>query len=149
MGRRSSRWVPVLALLIVQGCMHEPAAQQPPVQPVVAPPTQSETRALLESNQFAELDRRFSAVQRNYKDGSISDEDLRAAFRAFYPTDAALEHKYTAWIAHFPKSYVARLARAIYYVWVGRERRGGNVISERVRSSFVVWKPPSLRPPRI
>jgi tetratricopeptide (TPR) repeat protein len=130
MGRRSSRWVPVLALLIVQGCMHEPPAQQPPVQPVVAPPTQSETRALLDSNQFAELDRRFSAVQRNYKDGSISDEDLRAAFRAFYPTDAALEQKYTAWIAQFPKSYVARLARAIYYVWVGRERRGGNVISE-------------------
>ena len=130
MGRRSSRWVPVLALLIVQGCMHEPPAHQAPVQPVVAPPTQSETRALLDSNQFAELDRRFSAVQRNYKDGSISDEDLRAAFRAFYPTDAALEQKYNAWIAQFPKSYVARLARAIYYVKVGQERRGGNVISE-------------------
>jgi tetratricopeptide (TPR) repeat protein len=130
MGRRSSRWLPVLALLIVQGCMHEPPARQAPVQPVVAPPTQSETRALLDSNQFAELDRRFSAVQRNYKDGSISDEDLRTAFRAFYPTDAALEQKYTAWIAQFPKSYVARLARAIYYVKVGQKRRGENFISD-------------------
>lgn len=130
MGRSSLRWVPVLALLIVQGCMHEPPAQRAPVQPVVAPPTQSETRALFDSNQFAELDRRFSAVQRNYKDGSISDEDLRTAFRAFYPTDAALEQKYTAWIAQFPKSYVARLARAIYYVKVGQKRRGGNFISD-------------------
>lgn len=86
MGKRSSRWVPVLALLIVQGCMHEPPAQQAPVQPVVAPHTQSETRALLDSNQFAGLDRRFSAVQRNYREGFISDEDLRAAFRALMNT---------------------------------------------------------------
>jgi hypothetical protein len=111
MGRGSSRWVPVLALLIAQGCTREHAAQRVPAESVVAPPTQSETRALLDSSQYAELERRFSALQRNYKKGSITDEDLRAAFRVFYPTDATLEQEYTAWIAQFPKSYVARLAR--------------------------------------
>jgi Ca2+-binding EF-hand superfamily protein len=89
----------VLALLMTQGCMREHAAQRASTESVVAPPTQSETRALLDSSQYAELDRRFSALQRNYKDGSITDEDLRAAFRAFYPTDETLEQKYTAWIA--------------------------------------------------
>jgi hypothetical protein len=129
MGRGSLRWVPVLALLMAQGCMREHAAQRASTESVVAPPTQSETRALLDSSQYAELDRRFSALQRNYKDGSITDENLRAAFRAFYPTDETLEQKYTAWIAQFSKSYVARLARAIYYVKVGEKWRGGNYIS--------------------
>jgi tetratricopeptide (TPR) repeat protein len=120
----------MLALLIAQGCTREPPSRQDSVPPVVAPPTQSEARLLLDSNQFAELDRRFSAVQRNYKDRSITDEDLKVAFRAFYPTDVALEQNYSAWIAQFPKSYVARLARAIYYVKVGEKRRGGAFISE-------------------
>jgi tetratricopeptide (TPR) repeat protein len=129
MGRGSLRWALALTLLIAQGCALEPQSRQGSAQPVVAPLTQTETRALLDSNQFAELDRRFSAMQRSYRDGSIADEDLRAAFRAFYPTDAALEQKYAAWIAQFPKSYVARLARGIYYKKVGMEKRGSNFIS--------------------
>ena len=86
MGRGSLRWVLMLALLIAQGCTREPPSRQDSVPPVVAPPTQSEARLLLDSNQFAELDRRFSAVQRNYREGFISDEDLRAAFRALMNT---------------------------------------------------------------
>jgi TPR repeat protein len=84
---------------------------------------------LLSSNQYAELERRFSAIQLGYEHGAITDENLRAAFRAFYGTDAALEPKYDAWVAQFPKSYVARLARGIYYKKVGEERRGSNFIS--------------------
>ena len=51
--------------------------------------------------------------------------------------DAALEPKYTAWIAQFPKSYVAHLARAIYYKKLGQESRGtdsiANTTDEQVR----------------
>jgi tetratricopeptide (TPR) repeat protein len=130
MGGGSLRWVLALTLLIAQGCAPpERQSRQGSTQPVVAPLTQKETRALLDSNQFAELDRRFSAMQRGYRAGSITDEDLRAAFRAFYPTDAALEQKYTAWIAQSPKSYVARLARGIYYKKVGMGKRGSDSIS--------------------
>jgi tetratricopeptide (TPR) repeat protein len=85
--------------------------------------------ALLNSNQFPELEQRFSALQRDYKDGVITDEGLRAAFRVFYPTDAALEPRYNAWVAQFPKSYVAHLARGIYYKKVAEERRGDEFIS--------------------
>jgi len=53
--------------------------------------------ALLNSNEFPELDRRFSALQRDYKNGALTDESLRAAFRVFYATDGALELKYDAW----------------------------------------------------
>jgi len=137
MGRGSLRWLLALALLSAQGCAPELQSRQGSVQPVVAPLTQEETRALLDSNQFAELDRRFSALQRSYRDGFITDEDLRTAFRVFYPTDAVLEQKYTAWVAQYPKSYVARLARGIYYKKVGAAKRGsdsiGNTTEEQVR----------------
>jgi len=128
----SLRALTLLTLLILQGCSTGQHGSGPPVQVVstqVTAPTQKEARALLDANQFAELDRRFSEIQRNYKAGSITDEDLRAAFRAFYQTDPTLEQKYTAWIAQFPKSYVARLARSIYYSKVGQLRRGGESIS--------------------
>lgn len=132
MGQGTLRWSLVLALLFVHGCASDgkplPSTQDQPPAAALAPPTQSETRALLNSNQFPELDRRFSLIQRNYKNGAITDEDLRAAFRVFYATDAALEPKYDAWVAQFPKSYVARLARGIYYKKVGRERRGSDSI---------------------
>ena len=113
----------VLALVLVSLCSGL-RAESP------TPPTQSETLDLLAREQFSELDQRYGAIQQAYKDGRISDEDLRAAFRAFYATDAALEPKYKAWIQHSPKSYVAHLARGIYFKKVGGERRGGKFISE-------------------
>jgi tetratricopeptide (TPR) repeat protein len=123
----------VLALLVIQSCTYAqkplPPAPDLHVPASLTPPTQSETLALLNSNQFEELDQRFAAIQRDYKNGAISDEKLRAAFRVFYSTDEALEPKYDAWVARFPKSYVALLARGIYYKKVGMERRGGDFIA--------------------
>ena len=136
MGRGSLRLVLALTMLVAHGCARDLQSRQNSVHPPVVPLTQAETRELLDSNQFAELDRRFSAVQRGYRDGSITDEDLRAAFRVFYPTNAALEQKYTAWIAQYPKSYVARLARGINYKKVGMERRGGNSISNTTEAQL-------------
>jgi tetratricopeptide (TPR) repeat protein len=127
----------VLILVIMQGCL--PRLQTQPNAPAASlqPPSQSETRALLDANRFAELDQRFSAIQQGYKNGSVTDVELRDAFRVFYPTDAALEPEYTAWITQFPKSYVAHLARAIYYKKVGQESRGtdsiANTTDEQVR----------------
>ena len=89
-----------------------------------------DTLSLLATHRFAELDLRYGAIQRQYKDGKISDEDLRAAFRVFYATEAALEPHYAAWVRESPKSYVAHLARGIYYKRVAAERRGGKFISE-------------------
>ena len=95
-----------------------------------APPTQVEVLAMLSSHQFAELDRRFTDIHHSYKTGLITDEDLRADFRVFYPTDAALEPMYALWVQQMPKSYVAHLARGIYYKKLGLDRRGTRYISE-------------------
>jgi Domain of unknown function (DUF4034) len=93
-------------------------------------PSQGEALELLSGNQFPELDRRYSAIQSAYEEGTISDEDLRAAFRVFYSTDAALDAQYLAWVKHSPNSYVAHLARGIYYKKVGQERRGDKLTGE-------------------
>lgn len=95
---------------------------------------------LLKSNEFAKLDGQYSALQRKYEKGSITEGNLRDAFRVFYPTDVALATKYDQWIGQFPKSYVAHLARAIYYRKVGEEKRGGAYIENTSEDQIVGMK---------
>jgi tetratricopeptide (TPR) repeat protein len=85
---------------------------------------------MLRSERFQELDSDYSALQLKFERGKISEEDLRVAFRVFYPTDRNLAAKFDGWVSAYPKSYVARLARAIYNKKVGFEDRGENFISE-------------------
>ena len=99
-------------------------------------PSESEAIEMLGRGQFTELDRRYSDIQAAYKSGSISDEELRAAFRVFYTTNGALEAKYDAWIQQLPQSYVAHLARGIYHKKVGQERRGGKFIGETTQAQL-------------
>ena len=87
-------------------------------------PSQNEALGLLSDNQFAELDRRYSAIHSAYKAGEISDVDLRAAFRVFYSTDPELDAHYRAWTRQSPKSYVAHLARGVYFKKLGQEILG-------------------------
>lgn len=56
--------------------------------------SQVETLGLLRSREFRKVDQYFSAVQTSFDKGFITDEELRAAFRAFYATDADLEAQY-------------------------------------------------------
>jgi hypothetical protein len=121
MSRKTLQLISVLIALTVGGCT-TPVAQ--------APLTEREALALLTSQQFDALDRHFSAVQRGYRTGAISEEGLRAAFRVFYATDPALEPKYNLWVESFPRSYVAHLARGIHYKKVGLERRGPQPFSQ-------------------
>lgn len=60
----------------------------------------------------------------------MTDTELRAVLREFYDTDPALGPKYDAWVAKFSNSYVAHLARGIYYARVGGDRRGVKSIDE-------------------
>src|SRR5262245_51936047 len=78
-------------------------------------PTKVETRQLLQTGHFDLLDQRYGEIQTEYDNGVISDVDLRAAFRTFYDPDPALERWFEAWTKHSPNSYVAHLARGIYY----------------------------------
>jgi tetratricopeptide (TPR) repeat protein len=142
---KGSMWlslVVVPSLVLLQGC--EPHWNPPPVsgspatghapRPLSSKPlAESDVLELLASNQFAVLDEHFSSIQAEYVDGALSDEDLRNAFRVFYATATALAPKYDAWVEQFPGSYVAHLARGIYYKKLGQELRGDDFI---VNTSF-------------
>jgi tetratricopeptide (TPR) repeat protein len=93
-------------------------------------PSPNDLQTLFRAERFDELEQSLSALQRRYEEGAISDEDLRNAYRAFYPTDPQLEAKYSSWIEQFPKSYAAHLARAVYYRQVASEQRGGAFIDK-------------------
>jgi hypothetical protein len=128
------RWCAALGLMLMQACVQtNPVSSSERAAP---PPSLSETLTLLNTERFAELDARFSAIQANYRNNVISDEQLRNAFRVFYDTDLALEVRYDAWVGKFPKSYVAHLARGVYYRKTGQNRRGGEFIANTTDSQL-------------
>jgi hypothetical protein len=87
-------------------------------------PSAPVARELLLADRFDELDQQFSAAQNAYRSGIATDQELRVAIREFYDTDPALGPKYDAWAAKFPNSYIAHLARGVYYTHVGSALRG-------------------------
>lgn len=89
-----------------------------------------QTVGMVRAGQFAELDRDYAATQAAYDKGSISDERLRAAFRHFYDSSPDLAPRYESWVRGMPDSYVAHLARAIYYLRVGEQSRGNRFIAD-------------------
>jgi tetratricopeptide (TPR) repeat protein len=123
-------WCASLALVIMQGCAPQTKDSLHHTISSTPPPSQLETLALLTGGRFAELDARFSAVQADYRNNVISDEQLRYTFRVFYVIEPALRVDYDAWVAKFPNSYVAHVARGIYYERIGEKRRGDKFISD-------------------
>ncbi|HEX9138364.1 MAG TPA: DUF4034 domain-containing protein [Steroidobacteraceae bacterium] len=91
-----------------------------------APPTDEETIALLMTDNFADLEQRYGAIQSAYREGRISEIDLRADFRTFLFTDESLSAHYEAWVWHSPGSYVAHLARGIYYKKIAQSHLSEN-----------------------
>jgi hypothetical protein len=87
-------------------------------------------KQLLNSNRFDELGTLFSVVQQKYDAGSINEQDLQSTFSAFYATDPGLAPKFDSWIAKYPQSYVAHLARGIYYKRVGLKQRAEDSIED-------------------
>jgi tetratricopeptide (TPR) repeat protein len=100
------------------------------------PPSATEVVSLLSNRQYSELDRRLSLAQQAYDRGAINDEQLREVFRSFYFTDPSFAPNFDEWVAQFPRSYVAHLARGIYYKHVGAEARGPASASETSREQF-------------
>jgi beta-lactamase regulating signal transducer with metallopeptidase domain len=83
-----------------------------------------ELRDLLMQSQFAELDRRMNGYQGGYKSHVLNEDALLRAFAAFDVADPALEPKLNGWVAAFPRSYAAHLARGGYYFVCGTQTRG-------------------------
>ena len=122
----------LLAASVISGCGQNAAT---PAQAPTAV-SKSQTSSMLRSQQYQELERRYSALQVSFKNGQMTGDDLRAAFRDFYPTDPDLAARLDAWVAQFPESYVARVARGIYYKKVGFETRGTDYIQNTSQSQI-------------
>lgn len=109
---RQVKRVRALGLMIVAallGCASNAALTGPGL-------SAQQTVAMVRGRQFAALDRHYAAIQAGYERGSVSDEKLRAEFRNFYDSSPDLASQYESWVTEMPDSYVAHLARAIYYL---------------------------------
>ena len=102
--------------------------------------SQTEVRTLLLKGEFSTLDQRFGNLQSAYTAGTLSEDELRSAFRVFYDSDAALKTAFERWVAQSPKSYVAHLARGIYYKNVGTKQRGSAWASNTSEKQFAAMK---------
>jgi len=71
---------------------------------ISASDTTPDATGLLQKGDFQHLEQYFSGVQSRFRGGQASAEELRNAFRAFYPTDRSLAPKYDAWVSRYPKS---------------------------------------------
>ena len=94
------------------------AQQQEVVQSI------SHTQQLLRQGSYAQLDERMNDCQTAYRRGALADTSLLQEFYAFTLADPALEPNLDAWVAAYPTSYAARLARGIHYFGAGVQTRG-------------------------
>lgn len=102
------RWFAVL-LLLVSSARAFAAATLDPIPHLL-------------SADYAQVERIMQAVQDDYKRDVITDEELLAAFRPFYFLEQSQARHLDQWVERYPKSYVARLARGIYYKHLGFNR---------------------------
>src|SRR5687768_10023043 len=63
---------------------------------------QVDALTLLESKNYAALERHYAARQKSYEDGAIVEETLYDDFRALYKDSAANEQYFDGWVSAFP-----------------------------------------------
>lgn len=96
----------------------------------------AELRAMLYGGRYAELDASLSAYQERYRKGEIDDEQAFEPFGALTVIDSDLRGRYDEWIAQYPRSYAARLARGFYLSGLGYAARGQNYASATTPYQF-------------
>lgn len=133
--RRIHRSIPYWTLLVIVlvGC----ASVSPPVEVtkrgwILELPEEERVavRSLLRSQQFEQLDKRFQHLQVQYEQGRIDDRSLMLEYQGFYNSSPENEPFLTEWVTAHPTSYVARVARGIYYARVAIHRRGERFVNE-------------------
>ena len=92
--------------------------------------------ALLNRSDYAGLDARLSLAQSSYRAGTINDVKLQQSFLQLCDNDPHLKAKYDAWVAAFPNSYVAHLARGNYLRNQGWQARGDGYADETGADRF-------------
>jgi len=75
---------------------------------------------LLDRGNYGRLDAYLLDLQAGYERGELAESQLEYAFDAFASANPDLEPRLTSWIERRPNSFAARLARATYYLHLGR-----------------------------
>jgi Tfp pilus assembly protein PilF len=110
------------------------AAEKPKL--VALDPVQREVLALVERRDLAGLERVLSERQAAFERDAAESAKLENAFRAFGKLERSAEPVLDDWVAKSPSSYVARVARASYYLSQGLEARGSDFIGETADESL-------------
>ncbi len=114
------------------------------VPPAVADQASSSPYTELRAGRVAELDARLNGLQTAFeRDERAGDDALQAAFGAFdnLPRNAQeTEENLAQWIARYPRSYAARLARGIYRFQRGLDARGEKSAKETPPESFEMMR---------
>lgn len=94
-------------------------------------PTQTEqaapweaARAALKGGRFGELEASLGAAQAAYEGDTNAEHAMHEAFGWLKVTDPELEALFDRWVAEYPRSYSARLARGQYLYAMARAWRG-------------------------
>jgi tetratricopeptide (TPR) repeat protein len=81
-------------------------------------------KKLLKEKMYAALEDEMQSRQLRIENGGYSDELLRLDIHAAFDSDPAIEPLLGEWIRTYPKSFVARMARARHFVSSGYDKRG-------------------------
>jgi hypothetical protein len=95
-----------------------------------------QTQQLLRQGSYAQLDQRMNDFQAAYRRGALADTSLLREFYAFTLADPVLEPNLDAWVATYPTSYAARLARGIHYFGAGVQTRGAQLADHTTSEQF-------------
>lgn len=92
--------------------------------------------ALLAANDVAAVDAYLNGVQERFEKGSITEIELRNAFRPVYDLKGAAAENLHAWSTSHANSYAAHLAEGIFLKKRGLAARGRKWISETSESQL-------------
>ncbi len=106
-----------------------PALAEPGDEPGEATKANDDVYVKLQSRNYAELEQQFSRHLDSYAAGRISENELASKF-AIFSRSYSLESRFDEWVSAYPKSYAARLARAMYGVSDAWRKRGSEFASQ-------------------
>lgn len=90
----------------------------------------------LRRGDFAGVEQHFHALQTRFEAGTLSEFDLRQAYRPLYDLDDEAFGQLKAWAAAAPSSYPAHLLLGIHYKRRGDAARGDKFIADTSREAI-------------
>ena len=94
------------------------------------PSPDTEPLRWLKSGDYAAIDRYYTALQRQFERGGLTDSQLYGEFRKLYHDDPANGPYFDQWVQHYPSSYAARVAQGTYYYRMAWAVRGDAFVQQ-------------------